>query len=331
MNNEMIALPKFLSAYGKEVEGIKDLVAKAQNILITTHARPDSDAVGSILALAIALTKIGKTVTAHTPDAPAEFLKFLVGFDKIQTGKLDVTKFDLIIATDHSELKRTGLADEIKASGKPMIAIDHHITSDRYGTVALVISDAAATCEIIAEVIPVLGISLDAEIATALLSGIVGDTGSFQHANVSAHVMQTSSKLMEQGANLRAIMRSMYGGRSLSALRITGRALERVQANPKTGAVISVITHQDLEECGATVDDLAGVVNLLNSIPETSFSFLLTEYEKGKLKGSLRSEPEKEVDVSQIAKMFGGGGHKLASGFEVVGTLVKDEAGWRIV
>lgn len=331
MNNETAPLSKFLATYGKEVEGIKELIAKAQHILVTTHSRPDSDAVGSILALSIALSKIGKTVTAHTPDEPAEFLKFLVGYDKIQIGKLDVSKFDLIIAVDHSELKRTGLADEIKASGKPLVAIDHHFTSDRFGTVALVISDAAATCEIIAEIIPALGISMDADIATALLSGIVGDTGSFQHSNVSPHVMQISSKLMEQGANLRAIMRSMYGGRSLSALRITGRALERVQANPKTGAAISIITHQDLEECGATVDDLAGVVNLLNSIPETSFSFLLTEYEKGKLKGSLRSEPEKEVDVSQIAKMFGGGGHKLASGFEVVGTLVKDETGWRIV
>lgn len=324
-------VPKFLAAYGKEIEGIKELVAKAKTILITTHARPDSDAVGSVLALKLALTKIGKTITAHTPDEPADFLKFLAGYEQIQKGKLDVNQFDLIIALDHSELKRTGLADEIRASGKPVIAIDHHITSDRYGTVALVISDAAATCEIVAEVIPALGIDLDAEIATALLCGIVGDTGSFQHSNVNAHVMQTSSKLMELGANLRAVMRSMYGGRSLSALRITGRALERVQANPKTGAAISIITHQDLEECGATVDDLAGVVNLLNSIPETSFSFLLTEYEKGKLKGSLRSEPEKEVDVSQIAKMFGGGGHKLASGFEVVGTLVKDEVGWRIV
>lgn len=331
MNQDLITIPKFLGSYAKEIEGIKELVAGAQNILITTHARPDSDAVGSILSLALALKKIGKTVTAHTPDEPADFLKFLVGFDKIQIGKLDVTKFDLIIAVDHSELKRTGLADEIKASDKPLVAIDHHFTSDRFGTVALVISDAAATCEIIAEIIPALGIGLDADIATALLSGIVGDTGSFQHSNVSPHVMQISSKLMEQGANLRAIMRAMYGGRSLSALRITGRALERVQANPKTGAAISIITHQDLEECGATVDDLAGVVNLLNSIPETSFSFLLTEYEKGKLKGSLRSEPEKAVDVSQIAKMFGGGGHKLASGFEVAGTLVKDETGWRIV
>jgi phosphoesterase RecJ-like protein len=331
MNPDSITVPKFLATYGKEINGIKDLLAKAQNILITTHERPDSDAVGSILALLGALVKMGKSVTTHTPDDAAEFLNYLVGFDKIKHGKLSLAEFDLIIAVDHSGIQRTGLGEEIKASGKPVIAIDHHFTSDRFGTVVLVVPDAAATCEIIAEIILELGIDFDAEIATALLSGIVGDTGSFQHSNVSSHVMQISSKLMEQGANLRAIMRSMYGGRSLSALRITGRALERVQANPKTGAAISIITHQDLEECGATVDDLAGVVNLLNSIPETSFSFLLTEYEVGKLKGSLRSEPEKEVDVSQIAKMFGGGGHKLASGFEVVGTLVKDETGWRIV
>jgi phosphoesterase RecJ-like protein len=255
----------------------------------------------------------------------------LVGFEKIKQDVLPLTKYELIIALDHSNINRTGLAEEIEKSGKKLVAIDHHATSDRIGDLVFVLPDAAANCEILSEIIPQLGVKIDTNIATALLTGIVGDTGSFQHAGVSSHIMQVSSFLMEQGANLRAIMRAMYGGRSLPALRITGRALERVQANSATGAAVSIITQQDLEECGATLDDLAGVVNLLNSIPETSFSFLLTEYEKGKIKGSLRSEPEKQVDVAKIAAQFGGGGHKLASGFEVAGTLVRDETGWKII
>lgn len=331
MNNHDLILSKFLAPIASEVVKARTFLEGAQNILITTHARPDSDAVGSLLSLRGALLKSGKNVVVHSPDEQPEFLSYLNGFTEIKHRKINLESFDLIIAVDHSDMKRTGLSEEIAKSGKTVVAIDHHATSDRIGSAVILLPDAAATCEILSEVIPAFGLEIDAEIATALLTGLVGDTGSFQHSNVSAHVMQVSSKLMETGANLRAIMRSMFGGRSLSALRITGRALERVQANPKTGAAISIITHQDLEECGATVDDLAGVVNLLNSIPETSFSFLLTEYEKGKLKGSLRSEPEKQVDVSEIAKKFGGGGHKLASGFEVVGTLVKDETGWKII
>lgn len=313
------------------MQKFNSILDSAKEILLTTHQRPDSDAVGSVLAMAQALTQKGKKVTVHTPDKPPEFLSYMVGFENIQQNVLPLTKYDLIIAMDHSNINRTGLAEEIKKSGKTLVVIDHHATSDRVGDLIFVLPDAAANCEILSEIIPHLGVKIDTHIATALLTGIVGDTGSFQHAGVSSHVMQISSFLMEQGANLRAIMRAMYGGRSLSALRITGRALERVQANPATGAAVSVITQKDLEECGATLEDLTGVVNLLNSIPETSFSFLLTEYEKGKIKGSLRSEPEKQVDVSKIAVQFGGGGHKLASGFEVAGTLVRDETGWKII
>lgn len=324
-------IPKFLSAFEPELQKLNALIDSAKEILLTTHQRPDSDAVGSVLAVALALEQKGKNVTVHTPDKAPEFLSYLVGFEKIKQDVLPLSQYDLIVVMDHSNINRTGLAEEIKKSGKTLVAIDHHATSDRVGDLIFVLPDAAANCEILSEIIPQLGVKIDTHIATALLTGIVGDTGSFQHAGVSSHIMQVSSFLMEQGANLRAIMRAMYGGRSLSALRITGRALERVQANPVTGAAVSIITQQDLEECGATLEDLAGVVNLLNSIPETSFSFLLTEYEKGKIKGSLRSEPEKEVDVSKIAAQFGGGGHKLASGFEVAGTLVRDETGWKII
>lgn len=322
---------EFLRDFLPQVKILKDVLKKNKKVLLTTHERPDGDAVGSVLGLGFALRQLDIEVTFYTPDAPPEYLAFLSGFEEITQNIGSLKSYDAVFALDHSELKRTRLHREIEASKKFLISIDHHATSDRKGDIVIVVPSAAANCEIIAELLPLLGAKIDDKIATALLTGIVTDTGSFQHANVTTHALALASKLMGYGANLRAVTRAVYGKRSLASLRIIGRALERVQANKKTGAAFSVITHQDLKECGATLEDLSGVVNMLNSIPEASFSFLLTEYEEGKLKGSLRSEPEKAVDVSEIAKKFGGGGHKLASGFEVAGTLVKEEDGWKII
>lgn len=321
---------------------LRDLLLASENILVTTHLHPDGDAVGSLLGSAGVIRALGKTVTAHTPDAPPSFLRFLPWFDTITHAPSPTTEYDLVLALDHSELSRTGLADELLEGTVPVAAIDHHATADRRATVVLVVPEASATCELLAQLFPKLGLFIDAATATCLLTGIVTDTGSFQHANTSARALATAAALLEAGADFRAIIGGVFGGRTLPALKIMGRTLERLQANQATGAVLSFVTENDLRECGATLDDLAGVVNLLNTIPEARFSLLLTEYEQGRLKGSLRSEPRtrttgslrdepaKSVDVSAIARRFGGGGHTLASGFEVAGRLVRDEHGWRI-
>ncbi len=327
---ERARIPAPLLPVAEAVTTVRAFLPFVERILVTTHQRPDGDAVGAVLACARALRAAGKTVMAHTPDPPPSFLSYLPDLGTLTHETPEVMDMDLIIALDHSELRRTGLADEILAGETPLLVVDHHATSDRIGTFVVVLPEAAATCEILAHLLPALGLSVDSETATCLLTGIVTDTGSFQHANTSAHLLQTAAQLLERGANLRAIVHAVFHGRPLPALRIMGRALERVQMNPSTGAAISIITHHDLEECGANLDDLSGVVNMLNAIPEATFSLLLTEYERGKLKGSLRSDPGSRVDVARIAARFGGGGHTLASGFEVAGTLVRDEHGWRV-
>lgn len=313
-----------------EISLLQDLLKASERILVTTHRHPDGDAIGSLLAMTRALRAVGKTVTPHTPDAPPEFLRFLPGCSDITQSARSLSDTDLVIALDHSELSRTGLAEELLHGSVPVVAIDHHITSDRRATIALVAPEASSTCELLSELFPVVNLPIDQGTATCLLTGLVTDTGSFQHANTSSESFRVAASLVSAGADFRAVIAGIYGSRPLQALRIMGRALERLQANEVTGAAISFVTHEDLKECGATADDLTGVVNLLNTIPEARFALLLTEVERGKLKGSLRSEPEKAVDVAAIARRFGGGGHTLASGFEVAGRLVRDEHGWRI-
>lgn len=319
-----------LAADLPEIALLRDLLTASTRVLVTTHRRPDGDAVGSVLAMHRALRTRGIDVTAHTPDPPPPFLRFLPAHDELTHAPGPITDYDLAIALDHSELGRTGLAERLLAAHIPVVAIDHHATADRRASVALIIPEAAATCEILCALLPLIGLPCDASTATCLLTGLVTDTGSFQHANTSARVLATAGRLLELGADLRAVVTHAFGQRPLPALRIAGRALERLAINPTTGAVISVVTHEDLQACGASEHDLAGVVNVLNTLPEASFSLLITEYEKGKLSGSLRTEPEQAIDVSSIAQKFGGGGHTLASGFEVAGRLVRDPEGWRI-
>lgn len=135
---------------------------------------------------------------------------------------------------------------------------------------------------------------------------------------------------MQKGARLSHIAHETYQKKDLPSLQIWGRALSRILVNEQTGASISLITLQDLQECGATLDDLSGVVSMLNTLPQTKYAMLLVEFELGKIKGSLRTEPQKGIDVSKIAKRLGGGGHKMASGFEITGHIVQENGIWRV-
>jgi bifunctional oligoribonuclease and PAP phosphatase NrnA len=310
-------------------EIIKRLRA-ARTVLLAAHEHPDGDAVGSLLALTHALKIQGKEVVAYVPDPAPDDLSFLPGFEELTTNVPEMTQFDIAVALDSTQLYRTHL-EEGFAAHPNTITIDHHYDNKGETTVALVVPEAAATTQILTEMFKLNGVAITQDIATCLLTGIFTDTGSFMHDSTTPDILVLASELMSKGARLAHIAHETYQKKDLPSLRIWGKALSRVIINTKTGAGVSVITYRDLNDCGATLEDLSGVVNLLNTLPETKFTMLLTEYEPGKIKGSLRSEPHKGVDVSVIAKKLGGGGHKLASGFEVEGKIVVKNNQWRVL
>ena len=302
---------------------------ESNRILIGTHEHPDGDALGSSLALYHVLKNLGKDVTVYTPDPAPDFFAFLPGFDQITSTKPDTTQFDAIVLLDCTQLYRAHLEQEVLAHNRTVV-IDHHHGNLGQATYNLVIPEAAATSYILFAFFQATNMEITKDVATSLLTGIFTDTGSFMHDSVTPELLEISSYLMNKGARLSHIAHETYQRKDLPGLKIWGRALSRILINETTGASVSVITLKDLEECGATLDDLDGVVNMLNTLPNTRFALLLTEYEPGSVKGSLRSEPHKGVDVSKIAKMLGGGGHKLASGFEVKGHIVQKNGTWRI-
>jgi len=325
------AKSKLLAAWPDMVQEISTVLKQSKRVLIGTHEHPDGDALGSCLAFAHALKSQGKEVTIYVPDPAADFYAFLPGLDSITNTKPeDAAAYDVILLLDYTQLYRTHLETEAKAHPKS-ICIDHHYSNPKEAKINLIVPGAAATAQIIYEFFTSANTEITADIATCLLTGIFTDTGSFMHDSVTPDILDIASDLMNKGARLSHIAHETYQKKDLPGLKVWGRALSRIMTSEATGASVAVITLEDLAECGATLDDLSGVVNLLNTLPNTTYAMLLVEHKRGQIKGSLRSEPHKGVDVSEIARKLGGGGHKLASGFEVEGHIVHQDGMWRVI
>lgn len=319
-----------LAAHAPVVQDVHQRLRRAQRVLIATHEHPDGDALGSSLALLHALRLQGRQVVAYIPDAAPDVLLFLPGLRELTCEPPPVSSFDVVVVLDATYLARTRLAPALLAH--PMvICIDHHYDNRGEGQVNLVVPQAAATAHILTVFFLMTGTPITTDMATCLLTGIFTDTGSFMHDSTTPDILKLAALLMGRGARLSHIAHETYQRKELPSLRIWGRALSRIMISPATGAAVTVITWRDLHECGATLDDLSGVVNMLNTLPDTRLALLLCEHRPGRIKGSLRSEPHKQIDVSEMAKALGGGGHRLAAGFEVPGRIVRRDGQWRIV
>jgi phosphoesterase RecJ-like protein len=309
-------------------------IKKSENILLLTHENPDGDALGSILALSMSLKKINKKINAVcTDDIPTPFL-FLPNISEVKKDFL-LGDYDLVIILDCGDLKRTGFADRLKEFSlhkRKIINIDHHPKNDlhRISAINMIDYHASSTSEIIYRLITEMKIEIDSDISTCLLCGLYTDTGAFRHSNTTPTVLEISSILLKHGGRLKKISENISNGKTISALKLWGVAFSRIQKNEKLGLVSSFVTQKDIENCSATLNDLAGVVNMINSIPSTNAAILFSETEDGKIKASLRTESDK-VDVSRLAKVFGGGGLKKASGFTIDGRLVEKNGKWMIV
>lgn len=330
MQSSLTLGAELLAGQAPLVREVDATLRAADSVLLVTHEHPDGDAVGSALAMLHALTGAGKRVRAYVPDAPPAQFSFLPGIDQLITTRPLAANFAVVLVLDATYFARTHLADDLIAHPQT-ITVDHHHDNRREARLNLIVPEAAATAQILASFFGTCAIPLTKDIATCLLTGIFTDTGSFMHDSTTPEILKLAAFLMSKGARLSHIAHQTYQKKDVGGLRIWGRALSRVMNSPLTGAAVSVITPQDLTECGATLEDLSGVVNMLNTLPETKFALLLTEYVPGRIKGSLRSEVHKGVDVSGIAKRLGGGGHKLAAGFEVPGHIVRRNGQWRVV
>ena len=330
LSSKKPAFTNLLKDFSEEVSIIGEKLRTASTVLIGTHEHPDGDALGSSLALAHVLKSQGKEVVVYIPDEPAEFFSFLPGYELLTTTKPVGQEFDAIVLLDYTQLYRTHLVDEV-AQHTNVICIDHHYDNNKEANIHLIVPKAAATAQILMSLFTLLDFPITQDVATCLLTGIFTDTGSFMHDSVTPDILDIASLLMKKGARLSHIAHETYQHKELPGLKIWGRELSRIFTSETPGPSVALETLEDLRECNATLEDLSGVVNLLNTLPNSTYAMLLVEYAPGKIKLNLRSEPHKGVDVSKIAKRLGGGGHKLASGFEVDGRIAQENGVWRIL
>lgn len=306
------------------IDDVTLAIKKAKNILILTHENPDGDALGSSLGFKMALNKLGKKVSCFCSDSvPAPFA-FLPQSETIKNDFL-LGDFDLIIILDCGDSRRTGFSDRIKNFSKyknKIINIDHHPKNDlhRIANINFVDYNASSTAEIVYQIIKSLSVFIDKDIALALLCGLYTDTGSFKHSNTTTKTLQIASELLRRGARLKKITDNVINNKSVSGLRLWGIALSRLQFNDRYKIASSAVTLEDIKSCDATKEDAAGIVNMINNIPGTKLSIFMYQSEDGIIKGSLRTE-ENNINLTKLAKFFGGGGLKKASGFTINGNL----------
>ncbi len=319
-----------MQKFAQEFNTLNFAIKESQNILLFAHTRPDGDTTGSVLALKEYIKSLGKSVDAACYDPYPDYLKPLAEEKFELPDHLDLKKYNLIIACDSVERGYNKIIPQI-AENQVTALVDHHPDITIQGDINIIDPKFSSVCEIIYEFFVFNKIEITRKMAMFLLLGILSDTGMFQHSNTSAHVMEIASALMKKGAPLSKIVEASFANKSLATLRLWGRAFDKAKINRLNGMIVSVLTQKDLEECDAGTEDIAYVASVLNTVPGTRFSLVLYERSDGIIKGSLRSEEYKGVDVSKIAAQFGGGGHKLASGFEIKGKVIETENGWEIV
>jgi phosphoesterase RecJ-like protein len=299
----------------KETTGaIQERLARANNVIVASHVRPDGDAVGSLLGLGLALMDAGKTVQMVLTDGVPASFRHLEGSELVR--KTPSTEYDTFITVDCADFKRVGKAFE--GFGQPDINIDHHITNEKYGKLNLIEAEEVATAAILTNHLKEWGFPLTKRIAAALLTGIITDTLGFRTANTTPEALRQCAMLMETGVNMPDLYMRALVKKSFSAAKYWGAGLTSLEH--KNGLVWATLTVEDRKRAGYGGNDDADLINLISAIDGNKVGMVFVEQNDNHVKISWRAL-EAGIDVSQVAKHFNGGGHAAAAGADIPGKL----------
>jgi bifunctional oligoribonuclease and PAP phosphatase NrnA len=321
------------------MDSIIQRINAADHILVASHAEPDGDAVGSLLALGLALEKCGRRTTLFNASAIPAVYQFLPGVARI-TRRLEAPDaYDAAVILDCGDISRLGPDWPEVARIGLIVNIDHHITNTRFGHYQLIDGDACATAEIIHRLIQRLGVAFDRDIATAVYTGILTDTGSFRFANTNAAAFAISCEMAGCGVDPYHVAQHVFGSYSLGRIKLLNLALNSIEISPNGKLSVMTVTRGMLAETGTQSEDVDGLINYARRIEAVKVAALIQEQDNGETAGgsrthfhvSLRSDGT--VDVAAWAGAFGGGGHLGAAGFQVEATLAEIKAqlaGWSV-
>jgi len=294
----------------------------ARSVAIVTHQNPDGDTLGSASAMTEYLKAMGITPAIFCLSEIPNHYTFLPHINTViaDTSLFKDLNIDTIIFLDSSDKRYAGVDKYVSKHPATIINIDHHPTNEKYGHLNLVDSTASSTTEIIFRFFRYNGVRICNHKATALLTGIMTDTGNFTNSATSVSAVTTAGYLLRAGANLPLINRSTLQNNSIAILKLWGVVLDRLEHHPDKDMVFTYLLQKDYKKHKVSEKEADGIANFMNSIGGVKIGLFLKEQEDGKIKGSFRTV-RNDVDVAVMAKKLGGGGHKKAAGFTTDGNV----------
>jgi phosphoesterase RecJ-like protein len=293
-----------------------DRIKQGQRFVIASHQRPDGDAIGSAMAMALALKAIGKEATVVTDAIPAAFLQPFPGVDTVRITPEITDAYDAALIMECSELARTGVKGLDRS---PVLNIDHHPGNTGYGAINWVDDSAAACGEMAFTLIEALGAPLTEDVATHIYLAVLTDTGSFHFSHLTPRTYEIAKRCVEAGADPAWIARTHYDSNTLARVRIFGTVMNGMVIVDEGRIALLSITRRTMDDLGGTNDDLEGLINFPLTVKDIEAVAFFKEIGDNDWRVSLRSKGT--VDVGAIARWLGGGGHTNAAGCSATGSL----------
>lgn len=292
---------------------------EAKTVFITAHVGPDGDTLGSMLGFKFAFEKarphlhrVDCVISGKMPDVYG-FLPGIKDVLRMETASTLLDQYDLTISVDCGSADRLGLARPYFEGGKVSANIDHHISNDKFGGINVVDTAAAASGEVVYDILKTMKIPMDANIATCLLTAIITDTGGFRYSNTTPQVMEKSAQLISAGADPEYIFKQVYEEMPYEQVLMQADAVRQACFNADRTVAWVVVTREFLNAHGALDEHVDGLVEAIRRIDTVKIAVVFKETEQNHTRVSIRSDTH-SIDVSAVMGQFGGGGHKLAAG-----------------
>jgi phosphoesterase RecJ-like protein len=299
---------------------IGDVLRASQTVAVLTHVRPDGDAIGSQLAMVLALQKLGKTVVAYNEDGLPDTFAFLTGSEMIVQPPAEPRDFDVLLALDTAAKNRLGTAIQGVGIYKTLVNIDHHASNPGYGDLNYIDVQAPATGQIIYELLQEQKFPFFPAIADALFVAISTDTGSFRYQNTTAQTFEIAGKLVEAGVDLATISNRVYESYPKRRILLLGRLLNDATFHANDRIATFSLTEETKQRLAIDPADIDGLIDVIRSIDTVVVAIFFEEVPDQRVRISVRSKNPK-IDANRICSTWGGGGHQLAAGARIRGTL----------
>jgi len=293
------------------------------SFVVTTHANPEGDAVGSVLAMADILERMGKKAYAYMADPVPRNLLFLPGADRVIKSADELPQAQAAVVLDCGDLDRPGNEFPKMAKGLPLLNIDHHKTNSRFGAVNLVDPDASSTGEILVGLFKEAEVEISPRAALCLFTAILTDTGSFQHPNTGEATLRAAADMIAAGARPETAARNYYHAKPAAHLMLMAKAMATLRFNRNQTVAAVTVTKEMYKKTGAGPEAVEGLINVLTDAETVKIAVLFRQTGEAEWKVSLRSKGE--ADVAALAQGFGGGGHQNAAGCTIKGSLEEVE------